>query len=137
MIIKREVYETLCQTFGSNTWEMGGILGESEGRINSFYFDKTGISDLKSYIPDVRTLNYILTLWKKQNISFIGLVHTHKRNKYLSASDLHYGKEIADSFKKNIIMGIFVVETQELFLYQIYQSNSTLYTSKLEYEITD
>lgn len=137
MNISRCVLESLFCAFSAKDLETGGMLGEADGNIVAFYHDQTGKRDVHSYIPDTHILNHILKVWDTQNISFAGLVHTHTKNSRLSDSDLCYGKRISASFHKDIILGIFVLEMQELFLYQIHSDGQETAVSHLTYRIMD
>lgn len=135
MTVTQKVYEELSQTFCAAAAEMGGMLGFSPKGIVSFYFDKNGIGKVGSYEPDIETLNQILEEWNKQRILFAGLVHTHRKNKKPSLSDLNYGERLVDAFNRAIILGIFVVEMQTLFLYRIDKKNGKRFVKKLNYYI--
>lgn len=137
MIITENVYKKIIRSLNLNDMETGGMIGGSGNIITEFYFDLNGMGHLGSYIPDVHSMNMILEKWIERGIHFKGLIHTHKKNKYLSDCDLHYGKRIIISINCDIILGVFVLKIQKLFFYQLSLKDEVMHVKRIDYQISE
>ncbi len=91
IIILKSVWEEIVDTIGEIAPEAGGIIGERDNRIVSYYFDVDGISLDNQYIPNVKEINRVIESWSFQNIVFSGFIHSHPENKEkLSYADIMY-----------------------------------------------
>lgn len=117
---RNELYDEICEALSCMPPETGGILGRKNGKITCFYYDSAGSRSENCYIPDVDVLNQQILNWKKNNIEFAGIVHSHWENEELSAQDFRYGRQIARAFGRDIVMGVYVYYTKKLFLYDIF-----------------
>lgn len=96
MIIKRSIYNQIISQISSVASETGGIIGEQNGIICKFVYDK-GIKqdNIGLYYPNVNMLNNVLKHWDNTNINFCGIVHSHINNQpYLSGGDVEYIEKI-------------------------------------------
>lgn len=98
--------------------EKGGILGIDENRIvTKFYNDSTGITTKLRYIPNVQKLNAVIQNWAKENISFIGFVHTHPKGaEKLSPLDIEYAEKIKTKCALSEILMLLYIPAEEKFL---------------------
>lgn len=97
--INFNTYINILNAFSKAPIESGGILGiDNNNTICKFYFDKTAKHTNSSYTPSISILNRIINNWHQDNISFIGIVHSHA-NLYNQPSydDSIYAKAIKDS----------------------------------------
>ena len=102
--------------------EVGGILGIDENRIvTKFYNDSTGITTKLRYIPNVQKLNAVIQNWAKENISFIGFVHTHPKGaEKLSSRDVEYAEKIKlQCSMSEILMLLYIPAEDKFFQYVI------------------
>ena len=109
-----EIINTLIQP------EMGGILGIDEtNTIVKFYFDCTGRSTAHRYIPDVKTLNRVISEWYNDKIFFIGFVHSHSQGReQLSPCDIHYAEKIKTACDMTeILMSIYLPNKKSFYQY--------------------
>ena len=100
--------------------ESGGILGVREGRtVSEFYYDSTGTTDARNYIPDVDSLNAVLRDWNRRGIKFVGFVHSHPPNKEnLSKPDKKYANKIKTHCGMDeILMLIYLPEGKKICQY--------------------
>lgn len=97
--IKKNIKDKIINTIGKNKIESGGIIGIKENCIVSFFFDKK-ICKEGQYTPSVRRLNKIIKKWSKDNVMFVGFVHSHP-NGYNrpSSDDFVYAEKILENNK--------------------------------------
>lgn len=78
--------------------EAGGILGEKNGIISSFYEDTTADVSYSYYQPDIFACESVINdIWNKNQIRFCGFIHTHRTEATPSEADKLYYKSILDS----------------------------------------
>ena len=114
--VKNEIMTTL--TFH----ETGGILGcEEIGVVNHFYYDVTGTSTDRNYIPDTTALNKVIADWHAQGIKFAGFVHSHSAEKpELSRLDVRYSEKIKRYCSMTeILMVIYIPEDKTFYKYVV------------------
>ena len=98
MKIAKETYNEILTKLQLNTLETGGILGEKDGVVCRFFLDTDGESTLGEYRPNVTLLNQVIERWAQEEVSFIGLVHTHINGLgILSPSDIEYVRLIVSA----------------------------------------
>lgn len=97
--IKKNILNDIKNTIGKKKIESGGIIGLKDNCIVKFYFDKK-IIHKKQYIPNVKKINKIINIWYKEDIMFIGFIHSHA-NGYNKPSkdDYIYAKKLIDTNK--------------------------------------
>ena len=114
--IKKNIINEIINTIGKNKIELGGILGLKDNCIVSFYFDKKLIYK-KQYIPNVIKINKIIKKWYKEDIMFIGFIHSHA-NGYNKPSkdDYIYAKKLIDTnkFLEYLIFPIVTIIDNEI-----------------------
>ena len=95
MEISKEIFSEIINKVGNNDYETGGILGSKDLKhVTHFCFDKYGYSTEVSYTPNVEYINAVLDNWTKEQIYFIGIVHSHVDNSSPSCADIAYAGEI-------------------------------------------
>lgn len=104
MFINKKVYEDLLKSCSSIFAESGGLLGGKNNIITCFKFDKgVGEKSIGEYYPNVNELNNQINLWRKRNICFYGLAHSHfQAETSLSRGDIIYIKRIMLNMQKEI-----------------------------------
>ena len=98
--LSRNVYSQILAAIGQRPPECGGVLGADEsGNITEFYFDNNGRSLPNGYIPDVQTINEMLTNdWMPRGIVMAGIVHSHANGISVpSCGDFNYGIHILNA----------------------------------------
>ncbi len=108
--IKKDVLAEIFQEIKQYNYETGGIIGvNKKGVISAFKFDENLSSNQFEYCPNVDFLNQVINeKWAKQNIKFVGFVHSHLHNDTLSMQDVIYARDILkeNCCLENIIIGI-------------------------------
>jgi len=121
--------------------ERGGVLGAKPGQpISKFYYDESGISTPDSYTPDYQTINSVLDIWEQENISMVGMVHSHAGDDTLpSCGDLYYCEKILLSNRglNNFYLPIVSVETKIIHPYRCYLTNGRIVVVKDEWMIKE
>ena len=86
--IKREVFNQIKETIGKCVPEAGGVLGCKKNIICSYYFDSKS-SNYSKYEPSITDINATLIEWRKNEIYFAGIIHSHPNDcNSLSKSDI-------------------------------------------------
>ncbi len=95
MKIKQTVYNSVLQTLANACCERGGILGCKQGVVTHFYYDEDGKGDDFCYVPNASAINAVLETWRKEDVAFAGMVHSHTKGApLLSAQDRAYAESI-------------------------------------------
>lgn len=78
MQIKNNIYNDIIYSLNDMPPETGGILGGVNNIITSSVQD-FGIKkdNLCSYTPNVEVMNSVINEWRKKDIDFMGIYHTH------------------------------------------------------------
>lgn len=134
--IKRDVLDEIFLSIKQYNYETGGIIGANKrGVVSAFQFDKTLSSNPFEYRPNVDFLNQVINeKWAKQNIEFVGFVHSHLHNGALSIQDVIYARDILkeNCCLENILIGIInlgVSENQmEMYLLDMKEKLKICYT---------
>lgn len=128
--IESYTYNQLLDTLSNKKPEQGGIIGGSKDNIiDQFYYDKSPVfSSISSYIPNAKVLSDIINVkWAKENIRFIGMIHSHLINKELSKEDIEFARDVLNSSTELnfIIMGICQLDYsythKDIVWYQVFQ----------------
>lgn len=133
--ILKDVYDKMLDFFLNSTCETGGILGEKEGIIVSFFGDKNGKCSNDTYEPEVSKLNNVINEWYLNDIDFSGLIHSHVGGcPKLSNTDKEYAKEILKvmSFNK-LLFPLAVREQNSVKIYLYVLENETWILDKFEF----
>lgn len=90
------LYEQILNEQRTIPLEAGEILGGRDGIVSIYHFDGGMQSDkMCSYIPNTKRLNETVRSWQLENLSFMGIYHTHFWNvDTLSANDMIYMERI-------------------------------------------
>lgn len=95
MNIEANVLNEIMSTIGSVSPETGGIIGTQNDVVCAYYFDRTGSCDSNTYKPDTDNVNRVISEWEKQDIQFVGVVHSHEEKQpALSYADIVYAQAI-------------------------------------------
>ena len=95
MYISQKVYDEIVFTIGNAPIESGGIIGEKDGVICEYFFDKKAKQNQEKYVPSLNLLNKIIERWHENGINFIGIVHSHPNNyKRPSLNDEKYAQKL-------------------------------------------
>lgn len=111
--------------------ETGGILGSSNGNvIDKLIMDHPSETPERpcSYSPNTNFLNHCINKWQENNISFMGIFHTHFVGvKTLSSGDRNYIYAIMAAMPDNIeylYFPIFVLPDRILVCYKAVKCGS-------------
>ena len=111
MKINDDILKHLAKTF--DRLEQGAILGVKDGNVNYFHIDDIGNSRSSKdiYTPDCNSLNQILKEWRKDGISFCGMVHSHSTGKtMLSKADTKYAQALCSAFElEDVLMPVIEI----------------------------
>lgn len=122
--------------------ETGGILGSSDGKcVDKLVMDiplKTSTRPC-SYSPNVDFLNENIKIWQEQNVSFMGIFHTHFVGvKTLSCGDKKYINAIMAAMPDNIeqlYFPVFVLPDRTLVCYKAQRTCNEVEISSEELQI--
>lgn len=109
IFIDGKITNKICKNLSKYNYETGGVLGSTNNTIVEFEFDKYSSHELYEYYPTTTFLEKIINeVWKRKNVSFIGIVHSHLHNNEISHQDIAYCREIikANDSLEELIMGI-------------------------------
>ncbi len=111
--------------------ETGGILGEKDGIISHFIFDKgLGSTEYAIYIPNTIQLNEQINKWRYDGINFCGIVHSHMSEQpTLSSTDKEYIELILHSlshFTKQLYFPI-VLPGERIISYKATYHNDVIH----------
>ena len=88
LYIKENLYKKLLDCFSFEN-EDGGILGGNNNEITEFYFLKGDKEDI--YDIDTQKFSKVCDEWEKENISFMGFIHSHLGcSTKISVTDFNY-----------------------------------------------
>lgn len=98
-VMTEQVYNAISQTIGRCKPEQGGILGSSDGvHIDHYHFDRNAQVTGCSYTFDTGTLNRVIEGWNRQDIRFVGVIHSHPRGCTTpSQGDMEISRTILES----------------------------------------
>ena len=97
--ITRQCNAAIVSTIAALPPETGGILGSADGiAVTDFVFDGGAESSSEFYVPDAAFLNREIARWRREDIRFFGMAHSHLRGrKKLSYSDIEYARRVMES----------------------------------------
>ena len=128
--ITKSTYDDILKAITNKKPEQGGIIGGSKGTIiDNFYYDeKPTFSNISSYIPNAGKLNEIINdVWKRKNVKFIGMIHSHLINNGISDEDIDFARAIlgSSSEMEYVLMGIcgldYLHKLKDFSWYQVFQ----------------
>lgn len=109
MVIEKELYQRILNTFPTVPPEGGCILGAKDDVVCSFEYDR-GFPrlDMAVYMPNVEFLNHVIQQWASKGTQFCGLAHSHPYGQQsLSGSDIAYIHTIMKAMPASIEMLYF------------------------------
>ena len=119
--LTQNVLNEIRNSISIRTVECGGILGSNRsGEICRYYFDEKGYSDLHQYIPHVESINTVISVWEREQISFCGFAHSHAPDiPKLSEADYQYAYDIliSNPSLRKIIMILIVPDSRKEIIY--------------------
>ena len=77
--IKRSVYDNIIRLFDCKK-EDGGIIGIKDGIISAFFFNPG--NEMDGYHIDVQKFSRVVEEWDKEDIEFVGFIHSHPFGEY-------------------------------------------------------
>lgn len=121
--IKKDILDEIFLSLKQYNYETGGIIGVNErGVIAAFQFDKTHSYNPFEYCPNVDFLNQVINdIWTKENVEFVGFVHSHLHNAQVSRQDILYSRKIlkANTFLDDILVGILDLSKQTVIKWYV------------------
>lgn len=115
--ITLKAYCSILNTIGKQPIETGGILGEKNGIICEFYFDKNAKCDKCEYVPEINDLNKVIEKWHEEGLLFIGIAHSHPNGFDMpSQNDGLYAKIIlsTNAHLKRLVFPIITIENDNV-----------------------
>ena len=93
-----QIYDQIKNTIGKLKPEQGGVLGGKNNVITDFFHDMRLFPELNIYKPNIEVINSELIKWQKNNVGFIGVIHSHPDgNLLLSYADKIYAQKLMKS----------------------------------------
>ncbi len=133
MKIKNKIIDFLNENINDNVFETGGCFGSSDGvTIDRVVLDICHNEFKKpySYSPNVDYLNDKIKEWQNDNISFMGIFHTHLANaNTLSVDDTEYIMQIMSAMPdviEYLFFPIYVLPKKELICYRAVKYNDSI-----------
>ena len=123
MVIKRTLYDFLVNSCVTAPPEMGGILGMTGGVVTALHMDfyNTIEKTRAIYEPNTSLLNHQIALWRKNNIIFAGIFHTHPfKQPTLSEGDNQYIKQIMGAMPQTVNSLFFPIIIPKNKIYSYY-----------------
>lgn len=130
MKIRHTIYNQILYFCPNVPPEVGGIIGASNDVIDAVFFDSGLYQDrMAIYTPNVNRINKVIAQWKKDDIRFLGLFHSHpKFQEVLSSGDIEYIRSIMFSMPENVNELYFpiVIPNSHLISYKAINQNHTI-----------
>jgi len=129
LYIDKDIIQSMFIMAKNSIFECGGILGSNKFNfITHFCQDTSGYYNRNLYIPSSIELGSVIKVWYDENISFIGIVHSHPEDFFqLSYADIHYASLVLEKFHwlEFIYMPIILISPQEskLLVYKVSHCN--------------
>lgn len=109
--ITLQVFDRIKDTIGKLEPEQGGVLGGTRNVITNYFYDAQLVSDLNMYKPNIESINNELVNWQKNNVDFIGVIHSHPNGRLiLSYADKIYAKKLMKNNNIDQII-MFIVQS--------------------------
>ena len=139
MKMLQKVYSNISIHLSDTLFEAGGIIGGHDDAITEFYFDDKGNCGYSFYIPDICLLNEKIAEWNLQNLSFMGIVHSHSKNPKLSKEDAEYCKKVLIENRDlaYLISAIFVRKEEDLLLYKTKVYGDQVIIQSIDYMVVE
>ncbi len=137
MLIAKKALDIINGHVDNAPPEIGGIMGSLDGhKVTEIIMDEPeGPRYNCCYAPNVKFLNNCISDWKKSNVKFMGLFHTHYAGvKTLSSADVKYITSIMDAMPeeiKSLFFPVFVLPQREMICYK---ASKVLSTVSIEFE---
>lgn len=117
--ISETVISEILETIGKNIPEQGGILGGNRETLEivSYFYDQTAQKSGITYSPNVNAINKVVQSWEKNNIEFMGFIHSHpSRFNIPSTGDEIYVRRILEAMPslKRLFLPIFNFDTAQI-----------------------
>lgn len=129
MRIEKSIIAVINNSVTDFPVETGGILGSHDGNVIDKVVMDIPAEELEktcSYSPNVDFLNQNIRSWQEQNISFMGIFHTHFMSvKTLSCGDKKYITEIMNAMPDDITclyFPVFVLPDRILVCYKAHKT---------------
>lgn len=120
--VDSELLNKMVLMLGGEANESGGLIGcSSRGVIDAFYYDEGVSCTANSYYPNLDKLQRELTEWSDNDISFVGIIHSHKSECVLSGKDIFMALQILkiNEDLKLILMPIYIQNSKRIIWYSI------------------
>lgn len=128
IILDKLIFDAIKKNIVLHPAERGGIIGLTNGRITSFYYDSQAKCTFNEYVPNTIILDKVIDEWDEKGIEFIGFVHSHTpTRKCLSPSDIEYAVKVLEVFDEMEYLIIGVVGEYSSFpltMFSIYRDGS-------------
>lgn len=125
MRILKSVIDTIDRSITDIPPETGGILGSRDNElIDEVVMDLPASTNTRacSYYPNVDFLNHTIELWQRNDISFMGIFHSHFVGvRTLSGGDVKYINAIMSAMPQSVealYFPVFVLPDRELVCYR-------------------
>lgn len=123
MQICNRIYQEIISSANELPPETGGLLGGKNGIVTKVVHDNGVQSTCGcSYSPDVNKFNKTIAEWKKEEIDFMGIFHTHFFNvETLSNGDKKYIERILRNMPRHIkelYFPIIVMPRRSMIVYK-------------------
>lgn len=114
------VKNSIHNTIGLCECESGGILGESDGMVSCYFFDRGKIGGEGVYSPNRDRIEEVINVWNLKGVSFWGFIHSHRTSQKLSYAD----KEFAHMFLRmndleTVNMCIYLFHLKDFIAYRV------------------
>ncbi len=133
MKISKQVFNIIEKSSVDRQSEIGGILGSSNNDVvDDIVIDNAPIETLKAcvYYPNIEFFNCKIAEWQKENISFMGMFHTHFAGvKTLSKGDINYINaimKVMPDFIEFLYFPIYVLPDKKLICYRAIKEFDTV-----------
>ena len=120
MNITKELYYQILSHIPICPPECGGIIAGKNNIVSHFCIDEQGIASANEYMPNIKYINETIELWRKNNIDFLGIFHTHPESgRVLSKSDITYITKIMTNISDENIHLYFpiIIPRKEIISY--------------------
>ena len=136
IILDKLIFDAIKKNIVLHPAERGGIIGLTNGRITSFYYDSQAKCTFNEYVPNTIILDKVIDEWDEKGIEFIGFIHSHTPNrKSLSPSDKEYAVKVLEVFDDLPYLIIGVVGENDSFPLKLFSIFKDGRYEEVEYEV--
>lgn len=118
MEIQESILQQLTQTFLSNDYEQGFLLGSTSclEQLDCCHQVAPARASMQFYTPDANEVNKIIANWVEKNICFCGFIHSHVvEKKDLSQNDIEFAQLLFNAYQLPVLwFGLGIVEQDEV-----------------------